>query len=223
MINVALTEGWIVRDPFAGNKSLINLADEKPRERILSKDEEARLLSACESEARSHLRPLIVVALDTTMRRGELFRLRWEDIDFNNGKILIDATHTKTQRMREAPLTPRSASALMKLKPFAKGPRVFPFTDVKRSFNGAKKDAGLDDIRFHDLRHTAITRLIRGGFSAEEAGKVAGHTQTQTTYRYINIDADSLNRASRILENYEDSIVVTKSTVETTFESSLLN
>lgn len=223
MINISLTEGWIVKDPFAGHKSLINLADEKPRERILSKAEEERLLSACETEARAHLRPLIVLALDTSMRRGELFRIRWDDIDFDNGRITIEATHTKTQRKRFAPLTARAAFELKKIMSYSRDPRVFPFTDVKRAFNGAKREAGLDDVRFHDLRHTGITRLVRGGFSAEEAGKIAGHTQTQTTYRYINTDADSLNRASQILANYEDLVVDKPSDDINSFTSSMVN
>lgn len=160
-----------MKNPFAGNKSLINLSDEKQRERILSKEEEERLLFACSSDVRSHIRPLIILALDTAMRRGELFRLRWWNIDFVNRWITIDATHTKTQRMRLAPLTARAEKELRKMRPYSRSERVFPFVDVKRAFNGAKEEAGLSDVRFHDLRHTGITRLVKSGFSAEWRGR----------------------------------------------------
>lgn len=223
MTNIALREGWIVRDPFLGDRSLINLTAETKRERILNRSEEERLLMACSSETRSHIKPLIVLALDTSLRRGELFRLRWQDIDFQNRVIRIDATHTKTQREKTVPLTSRAETELLKLKQFAEGPRVFPFADVKRSFNNATKEAGLEGVRFHDLRHTAITRLVRGGFSIGEAGKIAGHTQPQTTYRYINVDADSFNRASQILENYQDVAIPSKTTIEPRLESKMVN
>lgn len=224
MINIALREGWIVRDPFSGDRSLINLTAEKKRERILSRNEEERLLSACTSDIRAHIRPLIILALDTSLRRGELFRLRWEDIDFENRTIKIDATHTKTQREKIVPLTPRAEAELNRIRPFAQDTRVFPFTDVKHSFNAATKEAGLDGVRFHDLRHTAITRLVRGGFSIGEAGKIAGHTQAQTTYRYINTDADSFSRASQILENYTDNVsAAPRDSDEQDFENSMIN
>jgi integrase len=211
MVNVALNEGWILKNPFNGSKSIINAADEKHRERILTRAEEERLLLACETDKRAHLKSLIILALDTGMRRGELFKLRWQDVDFVNMQICIQATHTKTQRERYVPLTPRAMQELEKIKETSITERIFPFTDVKNSFKGARKEAGLEDVRFHDLRHTAITRLVRGGLPSSEAGKLAGHTQPQTTYRYINTDADTLQRASKIFENYEDVLKDNKS------------
>src|SRR5437762_1424962 len=71
VLNVALANGWIHRSPFTMGKSLISVGDEKPRERILTLEEEARLLAACEGP-RAHLRAILICALDTGMRRGEL-------------------------------------------------------------------------------------------------------------------------------------------------------
>jgi integrase len=205
MINVALNEGWILRNPFRGSESLINAADEKRCERILTRAEEHRLLEVCNTERRGHLRALIILALDTAMRRGELFKLRWQDIDFDNRQICVQATHTKTQRQRFVPLTSRAHGELEKVRLTSTTERIFPFADIKISFANAKRDAGVTDVRFHDLRHTAITRLVRSGMASTEAGKIAGHTQPQTTYRYINTDADTLRRASHILDAYEDT------------------
>lgn len=224
MLKVALSEGWIMRDPFFG-AGVINIADEKKRERILTREEENRLLAACDIEKetietersgkpftmeveteRGHLKPLIILALDTGMRRGELFKLRWQDVDFDNGIIRIMATHTKTQRERLVPLTTRAENELLKLKVFSTTERVFPFVDVKRAFKAVKDDAGMPDLRFHDLRHTAITRMVKGGISSAEAGKVAGHTQPQTTYRYINVDVETVKNAAAVLNEYSQII-----------------
>lgn len=220
MLKVALAEGWILRDPFTG-ENIINAADEKKRERILTREEESRLIAACEIKKeiietvrqgkpfkmeietkRGHLKPLIILALDTAMRRGELFKLRWQDVDFEEGLIRVCATHTKTEKERIVPLTIRSGRELRALKETSATERVFPFVDVKRAFKAVKDDAELSDLRFHDLRHTAITRMVRGGISASEAGKVAGHTQPGTTYRYINTDAESVRNAATVLDEY---------------------
>lgn len=224
MLKVALSEGWILRDPFFGSH-LISPADEAQRERVLTPEEESRLIAACTCETRAvktlrqgkvltmnvetrraHLKPLIIVALDTGMRRGELFKLRWQDVDFERGLIVVCATHTKTQRERIVPLTRRAKSALMDLREIREDERVFPFSDVKIAFKAAKEEAGLPDLRFHDLRHTAITRMVRGGVSAAEAGKIAGHTQPVTTYRYINTDVESVRAAAQVLERYGERI-----------------
>jgi integrase len=95
MLNIALREGWIVRNPFLGSDTLISPADEHRRVRVLSRDEEALLLDACD-ENRTTLKGIIVCALDTGMRRGEIFSLRWKDVDLKNRRINIQAMNTKT-------------------------------------------------------------------------------------------------------------------------------
>jgi integrase len=225
MLKVALAEGWILRDPFFG-AHVISPADEAKRERILSGAEETRLLSACFDEKRTistarggktlkmtvesrraHLKPLIILALDTGMRRKELFSLRWNDIDFERQLIVVCGTHTKTQRERIVPLTGRAKFALLELFNENRSERVFPFVDVKVAFRAVREEAGLPDVRFHDLRHTAITRMVRGGISAPEAGKIAGHTQPITTYRYINTDLEAVHAAANVLERYSSDIL----------------
>jgi integrase len=220
MMKIAISEGWILKDPFAGAQ-VISPADETRRERILTRDEEIRLLAACSDgekivtntragkpftqrvfEKRSHLKPLIILALDTGMRRGELFKLGWSQVDFQLGVIFVSATHTKSQRERIVPLTSRSRAALLEWRQANHYERIFPFVDVKNAFKAVKQEAALLDVRFHDLRHTAITRMIRGGISAAEVGKIAGHSQPNTTYRYINNDVESIRTVANILDLY---------------------
>src|SRR5436853_2858431 len=111
VLNVALANGWIHRSPFTMGKTLISIGDEKPRERILTREEEERLLLAC-TGWRAHLRPIIICALDTGMRRGELFKLKWADVDFDNKLITIRAFNTKTMRERRVGMTERLTQEL---------------------------------------------------------------------------------------------------------------
>ena len=206
MFTIAFREGWVTRHPFtAGGKSLISLSDERTRERILTREEEARLLDACDGK-REHLRPIVICALDTGMRRGEIFSLRWRDIDREARVIKIQAFNTKTMRQRSVKITARLAQEIESLwesskkEPFA---RVFGVVDtVKRSWATALRIAGIEGVRFHDLRHTCATRLVRGRLELSEVSRVLGHTNIATTFRYANLDETALDRAASILDEY---------------------
>lgn len=206
MLNIAQREGWIKQNPFAAGESLISLADERKRERILTNEEERRLLKACSTPAREHLRPIVIAALDTGMRRGELLSLRWGHVDFVEGVLNIHAFHTKTMKARQVSLTGRLSRELEALyEQSTKDPmrRVFGVTDnVKRSFEAARNEAGLTDVRFHDLRHTAATRLVGGHMPLSEVGRILGHSQPNTTYRYVNANIDTARRAAAILNAF---------------------
>ena len=221
MLNIALRENWITRNPFNAGESLVSIAGEIKRDRILTVTEEKRLLDACYGR-RDHLRLVIMIALDTGMRRGEILHLSWQDIDFDKKQIIVLAENTKTATQRKVPLTKRVFNELNKLKAFLSGKsdplsklpvfyniRLSPdvhiaYKDIKHSFASARIEAGLENVRFHDLRHTAATRLIRSGLSVQEVGKVLGHTQAQTTYRYINVDDQSLHQAASAMDNYTE-------------------
>jgi integrase len=213
ILNVAFSEGWIPRNPFPLN--LISLADEKKRERILTVEEEERLLLACDTHpGRNHLKAIIILALDSGMRKGEILKLTWTDINMEARTIQIRAYNTKTMCARTIYMTSRFHLELMKLRkeglrssgPFTMSSseeRVFGIRDnVKRSFGTARYEAGLCDVRFHDLRHTAATRLIRSGISIAEVGRILGHTQPSTTYRYVNSDLNTAQKAAGAFEKY---------------------
>lgn len=206
MFNIAQREGWVRSNPFAAGESLISLADERKRERILTRDEERRLLDACAGPRRAHLRPIIITAIDTGMRRGEILSLRWRDVDFENGLITIQAFNTKTMKQRQVSITARLSlelAAIYEESPKDPTRRVFGITDnVKRSFTAARKSAGLLDVRFHDLRHTHATRLVSAHIPLSEVGRVLGHTQANTTYRYVNANVETAKRASAALDAF---------------------
>lgn len=184
MFNVALDEGWIPAGPFKHKDTLINTAAEKKRERILTRGEELQLLAACDKPRRQHLKAIITCALDTGMRRGEIFSLRWEDVNFLEGVLNIKSFNTKTMKARQVAMTARLMAELEQLRAWAPDDaslRVFGINDnVKRSFTAARGDAGLKDVRFHDLRHTAASRLVSMHIPLSEVGRVLGHTQANT-------------------------------------------
>ena len=201
ILGIAVREGWLIKNPFQVGDPLICIADERKRERILSSEEEARLLSFCTGK-RSHLRPIIIAAIDTGCRLGELRKMKWKDIDFEAGLITIQAFNTKTMRERQVSLTTRLRFELEALTREVED-LVFGFRDnVKKSFASARRQAGLDDVRFHDLRHTHGSRLDDLGFSLAKIGSQLGHSQVQTTLRYVNRDKAGIKQVAVALDAY---------------------
>lgn len=207
VLRFATRQGWITRTPFEAGTSLISKAEENKRERTLSPEEEAKLLAAC-GKRRTHLRPIIVTALDTAMRRGELFKLKWNDVNIERGVITILATNTKVERERHVGMTSRVKEELRKLwvksdqKPDS---LVFGVKDtIKTGFAAACKEAGIEDLHFHDFRHTAITRFIARGVSPVVVQKISGHSQYSTFQGYVNPDKDTVVDAAAELSKFNE-------------------
>lgn len=132
-----------------------------------------------------------------------MFKLKWSDIDFENGIITIEAFDTKTMRERQVAMTVRLIAELRHLFEHRSDESVIGIaTRCKTAFNKAKKLAGLPDLRFHDLRHTHATRLVAAQMPLSEVGRVLGHTQPVTTFRYVNINVDTAKRAADLLNQF---------------------
>lgn len=208
MLRIAMRESWLLKNPFSAGDSLISLADEKKRERILTLEEEARLLAACNNHSRrTPLRALLICALDTGMRKGEMLKLRWQDLDFNARTINIQAMNTKTMRGRQVSMTVRLYEELERVWKLSK-PQVealvFGIKDnVRKSFTAACKDAEIEGFTLHCARHTAATRLVQGQMPLQMVGRILGHTQPQTTYRYLSANAETAAQAAAILEAFQ--------------------
>jgi integrase len=203
-LNFALENKWLKENPFARTK-LISLSDETSRNRILSFYEEKRLLETC-ADSRAHLRPIIITALDTAFRLGELLKLRWRDVDFYNETITIIAFNAKIAEAREVAMTERIKEELTKLwelSPKDSGALVFGIKNtIKRAWKTACRLADIEDLHFHDLRHTAVTRLVATGLPSAEIMKISGHRQANTFLRYVNPKTDTLHRAASMLNDF---------------------
>jgi integrase len=175
MFNFALQNEWIIKNPFTLTKGMISKAAEVERDRILSFDEEKRLLAVCIGK-RSHLKGLFICALDTAMRRGEIFKMKWQDVNFETNEINIPQSNSKTEDSRVVGITPRLKEELENLwevSPKDKNILVFGITNtIKTSFHTACREAEILDFRFHDCRHTATTRMIASGSPHEVVSKV---------------------------------------------------
>ncbi|MDQ2975814.1 MAG: tyrosine-type recombinase/integrase [Acidobacteriota bacterium] len=209
ILNVALREGWILKNPFNAGDTLISLADETKRERILSHEEECRMLAAC-TDARAHLRPLLIFLLDTGCRQGEAFKLKWRDVDLEARMITLQAFNTKTARERQVAVTIRLHQELCRLSESDGDPDALIFgitSNVRNSFASVIKLAGIDGLRRHDLRHTHASRLDELGFSLAKIGGQLGHTKVQTTLRYVNRDTSAIQRVAIALDGFNAGMI----------------
>src|SRR5262249_33734839 len=120
--------------------------------------------------------------------------------------------NTKTMRERQVAMTERLSHELLAIyQKSTMEPEALVFgikDNVKKSFTSARKSAGLLDVRFHDLRHTNATRLVSAHMPLWEVGRVLGHTQTNTTYRYVNANVETAQRAAAKLDAFNEGSAV---------------
>lgn len=205
VLRFAVGEGWLRRSPFEQRESLISKSSEPPRARLLSRTEEEKLLAACTGR-RAHLRPIVICALDTGMRRGEILKLCWQAVDFARNIILIRADTTKTLQGRQVAMTKRLRAALLDLwehserKPHKP---VFGISDFRKGWASACKDADLQNLQFRDLRRTANVRMQEAGIPQAFTMKILGHNQERTnTKHYTAVSVEMAQTAARALESY---------------------
>jgi len=191
------------------------LPEENLKERILTLIEEEKLLSF----SNEYLKPIIITALNTGMRKSEILSLKWSNVDIENSVIRIDQTNTKNKKTRRVPINSKLKSLLLEQKLKSGGSEYvflspsgnpYKFHDsIKNAFNGACRKAGITEFRFHDLRHTAATRMIEAGASIVAVSKILGHSDLKMTMRYAHPES-SLIEAIEFLARVEsnNSIIV---------------
>ena len=159
----------------------------KGRDRQLSSDELARLLRALEPTGRRNpwMVPLVQLALETAMRRGELLALQWSDIDLSCRTATL--WQTKNGDKRVVPLSSRAIAVLQSM-PRDIGGVVFPINGftVSAAFDRALERAGINDFHFHDLRHMAVTALSKRLPNLIELAAVSGHRSLKMLQRYYH-------------------------------------
>ena len=161
------------------------------RDRRLVDDEEKRLLAAAD-EGPHWLRPLIVFAVETAMRLGELLALQWDNTNVTDRTATLE--DTKNGERRVVPLSPAAIEVLVSL-PRAIGGAVFGVTpsQVEKAFASARAAAKIEGLRFHDLRHEATSRLVaRGNLGIVEISSITGHKTLAMLKRYTHPDPKEL-------------------------------
>jgi len=165
-----------------------------PRDRRLQAGEETRLLEACREAHNPWLLPVVQLALETAMRQGELIRLRWEHIDLNRRTAHLP--DTKNGESRTVPLSTTAVRVLRTLPRSLHG-QTFPGVTteaIKRAYIRAVRRAGIENLRFHDLRHEATTRLFEKGLNIMEVASITGHKDLRMLRRYTHLKAEDLAR-----------------------------
>ncbi|MGO9566874.1 MAG: tyrosine-type recombinase/integrase [Desulfomonilaceae bacterium] len=191
MISRAIKHGKLDANPILRVKKL---PENNVRERVLASEHFERLLEAC----LQHLKPIVLVAYYTGMRKSEILFLTWEDVDLQNRFIRLKGDRTKTGVARSVPLHPRVWEALSHLPRGIRSSRVFlwrgkPVNDVKKAFKAACTKAGLNDFTFHDLRHCAINNLRLAGNDYFKIMAISGHKTMNVFKRYNLVTEEELS------------------------------
>jgi integrase len=176
--------------------------------RVLSPQEEEKLLQ----NAIPYLQDLIRFALNTGLRIGEIFSLRWSNVDLKKGILSVFAS--KTQTIREIPINSETRNVLEAWWLGKKNEGVFynpqtgkPFVDLKTGFALACRKAGIVDVTWHTLRHTFASRLVNSGVDIVTVKELLGHSSISVTMRYAHTNIDSKRAAVEKLEGFGDNLV----------------
>jgi integrase len=207
---MAVEHGFINANPCARVK---RLRTPDMRVRYLSREEEIRLVAAL--PVIGPARGLVELALHTGMRKSEILSLTWARVDFERGVLLV--TNTKTGRDRQVPINSDLRAVLLAAQVRRNGPYVFagptgrPYSAawLHATFKAACSAAGITGLRFHDLRHTAATRMAEAGVSAFNIKAVLGHANIQMTERYAHATTDGMRAAVEALAQKDGHKLVT--------------
>jgi integrase len=200
VFNVAITDGLVDANPV---RAVRMLKENNARVRFLTEDEETRLREAM----RDRYWPLVVVALHTGLRQGEQLGLCWEHVDFATG--IITVRHSKSGDARRLPMNDVARETLRGLAGRLPSPWVFPSRTgesplhaknfLRRVFLPAVRGAGIENFRWHDLRHTFASRLVMAGVDLRTVQELLGHKTLAMTLRYSHLSpAHQLDAVQRL-------------------------
>ena len=175
------------------------------RERYLTAEETQLLITQVNSSRNTMLKFIVPMLLLTGARKREVLDAKWKDIDFERQFWRIQST--KAGRERHVPLSPSVLDLLSQVPKtcdyiFANPKTLKPFESLQHGWNCARKRAGLEDVRMHDLRHSFASFLVNAGCGLYEVQKILGHSSILMTQRYSHLSQESLMRAVSCAEPY---------------------
>jgi integrase len=163
------------------------------RERRLSGGELLALIKASSHTRNPHIIPIILFALETGMRRGEILGLKWQGIDLKKRVAFLPLTKNGTSR--EVPMSSKAVTILEEER-MNKYSVPFPINDnaFRWAWDKLKKRAAISDLKFHDLRHEAISRFFEAGLSLVEVATISGHKDPKMLFRYTHLKASDISK-----------------------------
>jgi len=205
LFNVAISNNLAKENPM---KQVKKLKTRNFKIRFLSRDEEKRLFEVIEAKEKYHyLKPIILCSLLTGMRRGEILNLKWSNVDFHTKHI--ELLETKSGKVRKIPISSKLFEELLKLKGNKRSEYVFTnpetnnkYIEIKKGFNKVVEKAEIYNFRFHDLRHTAATRMTEVGIDLAVVQEILGHSDIKTTMRYAHPVPERKLKAIEALNDY---------------------
>ena len=221
LITHAVKDKYLASNPLADLEPLKAPSQRDIKPRFLSPEERLKLDAAlAERQAKiakrqklpedqrfcNHLEPMIILSLNTGMRRGELFSLDWSDIDDDFNQIELRAEHTKASKARTIYLNSSAKTALLDWRRQTNSTDLVfdndgaPFTDVKKAWRLLMDQAKLKHFRWHDMRHDFASQLVIRGVPLNTVRDLLGHKDIQTTLRYAHLSDDSKSNAVALLD-----------------------
>lgn len=182
---------WIEDSPI---RKVTKPKEPRGRVRFLDEEERERLLQACKESKNPYLYIVVILALSTGMRHGEIMNLTWKDIDFEGQRITLQ--ETKNNERRVIPLVGLAMKLLQEHAKESESDLLFPGKDPKRpvdlrfAWEKALKESGVQDFRFHDLRHTFASYLAMGKATLTELRILMGHKSPSMTARYSHLSEE---------------------------------
>lgn len=194
---------WIDDNPCA---NLLKLRSKPKTRRVLTENEEIRLLQACKESLSPYLYCIVLIALTTGARKSEILNLSWDSIDFSNR--IAHIKDSKNGKPRRVGLVNSVVEELKRLhsqrdltKPLVFASKtVFGKVDIKKSWNAALKRAGIDNFVFHGLRHHFCSIGAKAGASGLQLQAQLGHSSSRMTDHYTHIEADTTRFIGETIE-----------------------
>jgi integrase len=200
-LNLAISWG-MMEDANPAAKVPLFLEDNKV-ENYLSDAELERLLTVLHTDENRTVCQIALLLLSTGCRLNELLSAKWVDVDLENKTLKIRATNSKSKQLRSVPLNESAMEVLNQLDTRGKFDYIFvnqqigkPYTTITKVWARLRKQAGLDHLRLHDLRHQYASFLVNSGRTLYEVQQILGHSDSKVTQRYAHLSTKTLQEAS---------------------------
>ena len=208
MFSIAVDNDWLDENPCL-SKRVKPLRENNKKELFLTFEEEVELLKFCSND-NEYLKPIVICALNTGMRKGEILSLKWDCVDFKNKFITL--LQTKSGKVRKIPINKRLFAEFKILSENKISEYVFSnpetktqYIDIRKGFERACKSAKIENFVFHDLRHTAATRMVAAGIDLIVVKEILGHADISTTMRYSHPVPERKLKAVEALDYYSST------------------
>lgn len=200
IFNTGIKNSLIKYNPMIAVKML---KEDNEKIRYLTEEEEIRLFQ----NLPEHLKPIVTCALQTGLRRSNILKLRWELVDLEYRFIEVLSQHNKGHKVIKIPISDKLLEVLNSMPRiseyvFCNPDTKMPYKDLSTSFKTACKRAGINNFRFHDLRHTVATRLVEKGIDLRVVQELMAHSTIVTTQRYMHPTPKRKLEAIEVLNSY---------------------